>query len=98
MTNTASSCATRTIYSSIVMMSSITRIPHARRRSLRLYVDLCGDGPLVPSWVASCISGQLGPSKIRGALDDALTPSLAGRAARGLHPRANAASLDGACS
>lgn len=56
MTNTASSRArpAPTLFS-IVMMSSITRIRTARRRSSRLSTWLYSDGPLVPSWVASAL-------------------------------------------
>lgn len=96
MTNTASSRArpAPTLFS-IVMMSSITRIRTARRRSSRLSTWLYSDGPLVPSWVASAlmVSESHPPDpKGQGALDDALTAQF-GRASHGLHrfPRARAA-------
>ncbi len=75
---------------SIVMMSSITRIRTARRRSSRLSTWLYSDGPLVLSWVAAflMVSESTLPIQKASALDDASRLSL--RASHGLHrfPRA----------
>ncbi|CFE51720.1 Uncharacterised protein [Mycobacterium tuberculosis] len=103
MTNTASSRArpAPTLFS-IVMMSSITRIRTARRRSSRLSTWLYSDGPLVPSWVASALMvSESHPSrskKVRAPSTMLSRLSLAGRAtdftafpARGRPP------ADGAC-